>query len=199
MILPVPNNLWKFIYRYSPPEENFSWNLLSAKNYKHELFSSYRSMTFALNPFKGDSVISCIFLYFLSILFFWPYILLNTYSKHVILAFIVYSVYFTFLAVLTSLHLPVYLQNALLNIRIFVLVLLLFSGQSIVAVQRPSRRLHRWDVFFPLNGTEDGSAPSLTTRDRELVSVLEVRIESGIEPGTSDSAVRLCTHSTTDS
>ena len=31
----------------------------------------------------------------------------------------------------------------------------------------------------PLNGTEHGSQPSLTTRDRELVSLLEVRIELG--------------------
>ena len=30
-----------------------------------------------------------------------------------------------------------------------------------------------------LTGTEHGSQPSLTTRDRELVSVLEVRIEPG--------------------
>ena len=35
------------------------------------------------------------------------------------------------------------------------------------------------DFFYPLNGTEHGSQPSLTTRDRELVSVLEVRIEPG--------------------
>ena len=32
-------------------------------------------------------------------------------------------------------------------------------------------------IFFSLTGTECGSQPSLTTRDRELVSVLEVRIE----------------------
>ena len=31
--------------------------------------------------------------------------------------------------------------------------------------------------FYRLIGTEHGSQPSLTTRDRELVSVLEVRIE----------------------
>ena len=31
----------------------------------------------------------------------------------------------------------------------------------------------------PLNGTEPGSQPFLTTRDRELVSVLEVRREPG--------------------
>ena len=37
--------------------------------------------------------------------------------------------------------------------------------------------------FTPLNGTEHGSRPSLITRDRELLSVLEVRIE----PGASDS------------
>ena len=33
--------------------------------------------------------------------------------------------------------------------------------------------------FYPLNGSERGSHPSLTTRDRKLVSVLEVRIELG--------------------
>ena len=42
------------------------------------------------------------------------------------------------------------------------------------------QRLGRMRLFFPpLNGTEHGSQPSLTTRDRELVSVLEVRIEPG--------------------
>ena len=35
------------------------------------------------------------------------------------------------------------------------------------------------DLFYPLNGTEHGSPPSMTTRDRELVYVLEVRIEPG--------------------
>ena len=49
-----------------------------------------------------------------------------------------------------------------------------------MAVQRPSRRLHRRRLFFyTLTGTEHGSQPSLTTRDRELVSVLEVRIVPG--------------------
>ena len=49
-----------------------------------------------------------------------------------------------------------------------------------MAVQRPCRRLHCMRLFFPpLNKTEHGSQPSLTTRDRELVSVLEVRIEPG--------------------
>ena len=33
--------------------------------------------------------------------------------------------------------------------------------------------------FYPLNVSGGGSHPSLTTRDRELVSVLEVRIEHG--------------------
>ena len=33
--------------------------------------------------------------------------------------------------------------------------------------------------FHPLNGSEHGPHPSLTTRDRGLVSVLEVRIEPG--------------------
>ena len=35
------------------------------------------------------------------------------------------------------------------------------------------------DYFYPLTGTGNGSPPSLITRDRELVSVLEVRIEPG--------------------
>ena len=48
-----------------------------------------------------------------------------------------------------------------------------------MAVQLPSRRLHHKRLFHPLNGTEHGSPPSLTTRDRELVSVLEVIIEPG--------------------
>ena len=34
-------------------------------------------------------------------------------------------------------------------------------------------------IFYPLTGTEHESQPSSTTRDRELVSVLEVRIEPG--------------------
>ena len=34
-------------------------------------------------------------------------------------------------------------------------------------------------VLISLNGIENGSPPSLTTPDRELVSVLEVRIEPG--------------------
>ena len=33
--------------------------------------------------------------------------------------------------------------------------------------------------FYPLTGTDHGSQPSLITRDKELVSVLEVRIEPG--------------------
>ena len=33
--------------------------------------------------------------------------------------------------------------------------------------------------FHPLNGSDHGSHPSLTNRDRELVFVLEVRIEPG--------------------
>ena len=33
--------------------------------------------------------------------------------------------------------------------------------------------------YLPTYATELGSQPSLTTRDRELVSVLEVRIEPG--------------------
>ena len=36
------------------------------------------------------------------------------------------------------------------------------------------------DFYCPLNGTEHGSQPSLTTRDRELENwILEVRIEPG--------------------
>ena len=41
---------------------------------------------------------------------------------------------------------------------------------TVVPVQRPSRRLQRMRLFPPLNGTDHGSQPSLTTRDRELVS-----------------------------
>ena len=47
--------------------------------------------------------------------------------------------------------------------------------------------------FYPLNGSVRGSQPSLTTRDRELVSVLEVKIE----PETSASEIRHSTDSTT--
>ena len=37
-----------------------------------------------------------------------------------------------------------------------------------------------WDFFLThLAGTEHGSPPYLTTRDREMISVLEVRIEPG--------------------
>ena len=51
---------------------------------------------------------------------------------------------------------------------------------TIVAVQWPSHRLHHRRLFFyPLTGTEHGSQPSLTSHDRELVSVLEVRIDLG--------------------
>ena len=51
---------------------------------------------------------------------------------------------------------------------------------TVVAVQRPSQRLHSTRLFFyPLTRSEHGFQPSLTTRDRELVSVLEVRIEPG--------------------
>ena len=35
------------------------------------------------------------------------------------------------------------------------------------------------DFFYPLNGAEHGSQPSLTTRDRELVYLVEVIIEPG--------------------
>ena len=52
---------------------------------------------------------------------------------------------------------------------------------TVAAVQRPSRRLHRsWlFCFYPLTSTEHGSQPSLTTRDKELVSVLKVRTDRG--------------------
>ena len=48
-----------------------------------------------------------------------------------------------------------------------------------MAVQRPSQDSIVGDFFYPLNGTENWSPPSLTTCDGELVSVLEVRIEPG--------------------
>ena len=51
---------------------------------------------------------------------------------------------------------------------------------TIVAVQGQVEDSTVWDLFlYPPNGTENGSPPSLTTRDRELVSVVEVRIEPG--------------------
>ena len=68
---------------------------------------------------------------------------------------------------------------------------------TVLAVRWPSRRLRRRRLFVnPLSGTEHGSPPSLTTRDRELVAVLE---ESSpvFEPETSDSAVRHSSNSTT--
>ena len=53
------------------------------------------------------------------------------------------------------------------------------------------------DVFSPLNGTEHGSAPSLTTRDTELVSNLVVRIELwDLNPRPLNVAVRQSTNST---
>ena len=52
--------------------------------------------------------------------------------------------------------------------------------------------------FHAHNGTVDGSPPSLTTRARELVSILEVRIKpAGLEPVTSDSEVCHSTNSAT--
>ena len=55
------------------------------------------------------------------------------------------------------------------------------SFSELVAVQRPSRRLYRMRLFFyPLTSREHGSLQYLTTRDRELVFVLELRIEPGI-------------------
>ena len=70
---------------------------------------------------------------------------------------------------------------------------------TVTAVQRPSRRLHRRCVYFfyPLSGTEHGSQPSLTTRDRELVSVLEVRIEPGYLNPRPLTPQSVTTHSTT--
>ena len=39
----------------------------------------------------------------------------------------------------------------------------------------PGRRLHRRRLYFrPLKDTEHGSPPPLTTRDRELVSLLKM-------------------------
>ena len=64
---------------------------------------------------------------------------------------------------------------------------------TVVAVQWPSRRLHHMSLFFPpRNGTEHGSQSSLTTRDRELVSVLEFRIKPGdlnLRPLTQQSVI----------
>ena len=58
--------------------------------------------------------------------------------------------------------------------------------RTVVAVQLSSLRFNGqiqdstvWDAFHPLNDTENGPTPSLTTRDRELVSVLEVTLEPG--------------------
>ena len=53
---------------------------------------------------------------------------------------------------------------------------------TVVAVQQPSQRLHRMIFFSQLNGTEHGPQPSLTTHDREQVSVLEVNIKPGDLP-----------------
>ena len=59
-------------------------------------------------------------------------------------------------------------------LRCFVLFCFWVIFWTVVAVQRPNRRLHLRRLFFyPLTGTELGSKPSLTTHDRELVSVLE--------------------------
>ena len=42
----------------------------------------------------------------------------------------------------------------------------------------PGRRLHRRRRYFrPLKDTEHGSPPPLTTRDRELVSLLKMSID----------------------
>ena len=46
------------------------------------------------------------------------------------------------------------------------------------------------DFFHRINSTENGSPPPLTTQNRELVSVLKVTVEPGIEPETSEYAVR---------
>ena len=50
---------------------------------------------------------------------------------------------------------------------------------TVVAVQWPSRRLHRRRLFFTHLTVQSRSPPSTTTLDRELVSVLEVIIEPG--------------------
>ena len=47
-----------------------------------------------------------------------------------------------------------------------------------MAVQLPSQTPPFETFFHPLNGTEHGSQSSMTTNDREFVSVLEVRIET---------------------
>ena len=60
-----------------------------------------------------------------------------------------------------------------------VLVLVLFSEQ-LWLVNGQVEDSTVGDFFFThLIGTEHGSPPCLTTRDRELVSVVEVRIEPG--------------------
>ena len=61
-------------------------------------------------------------------------------------------------------------------------VFVLFSGgflNSCGCSTAKSKTPPQETFFYPLNGTEHGSKPSLTNRDRELVSVIEVRIEPG--------------------
>ena len=67
--------------------------------------------------------------------------------------------------------------------KIYLTFFLFFFGQF-------SEQLWLFTFFFRLNGTEHGSQSSLTTRDRELVSVLKVRNRArGFDPETSESAV----------
>ena len=58
---------------------------------------------------------------------------------------------------------------------LFLCSLLNSCGCSTAKSKTPQQRL----VFLPITGTEHGSQPYLTTRDRELVFVLELRFEPG--------------------
>ena len=76
----------------------------------------------------------------------------------------------------------------------FVLLLCSFLNSCGCSTAKSKTPPHE-TFFYPLNGAEHGSQPSLTPRDRELVSVLEVRIDPGdlnLRP-LADTAVR---HST---
>ena len=62
----------------------------------------------------------------------------------------------------------------------FVFVLFLGSFLNSCGCSTAKSKTPRQETYFyPLNSTEHWSQPSLTTRDRELVSVVEVRIEPG--------------------
>ena len=65
--------------------------------------------------------------------------------------------------------------HLLFFIFVFCVVFLNSCGCSTAKLMTPPQET----FFHPLNGTEHGSHPSLTTRDRELVTVLEVRNEPG--------------------